>query len=78
MMVPVLFHSLETRSSYCTPSQSRAHCSEQAGFEFVVILLLLLSECYALKALWEKEDMSELPGFSGSPWDVMLSDMLMT
>lgn len=22
--------------------------------------------------------MSELPGFSGSPWDVMLSDMLMT
>lgn len=44
MMVPVLFHSLEVRSSYCTPSQSRAHCSKQAGFEFVEILLPLLSE----------------------------------
>lgn len=78
MMVPVLFHSLKVTSSYCTPSQSRAHCSKQAGFEFVEILLPLLSECRALKALWEEEDMSELPGFSGSPWDVMLSVTLMT
>lgn len=75
MMVPVLFYSLEVRSFYCTPSQYRAHCSKQAGFEFVEILLPLLSECWAL---WEEEDMSELPGFSGSPWDVMLSVMLMT
>lgn len=46
MMVPALsfFYIFETRSFYCNPGQSQAHCAKQTDLEFSVILLPLLPE----------------------------------